>query len=143
METMRTVLLTWVLMSVSSFTWAQDIPGLVKEKPASGPFVETDKGFMVPYVATIPGTSVTFEMSPIPGGEFLLGSPESEPGHQADEGPQVRVKTRPFWMQKNEVRWAEYMEYMALYNVFKKFETGKIRFIALLGVLGCEGVGWR
>ncbi len=126
---MRTVLLTLALVAVSSVACAQGIPGLVKEKPASGPFVETDKGFMVPYVASIPGTSVTFEMIPIPGGEFLLGSPESEPGHQANEGPQVRVKTRPFWMQRNEVRWAEYMEYMALYNVFKKFETGKIRVV--------------
>ena len=84
---------------------------------------------MVPYAATIPGTEVTFEMIPVPGGEFLLGSPETEPGRKADEGPQVLVQTRPFWMQKNEIRWAEYKEYMGLYNVFKKFEDGKIRLV--------------
>lgn len=126
---MRVVFLTVSLVVLSSFAGAGDAPGLVKDKPASGPFVETEKGFMVPYTATIPGTTVTFEMIPIPGGEFLLGSPDSEPGRKADEGPQVRVQTRPFWMQKNEIRWAEYKEYMALYNVFKKFETGKIRLV--------------
>ena len=31
-------------------------PGLVAEQPASGPFVKTDRGFMVPYTETIPGT---------------------------------------------------------------------------------------
>ena len=118
-----------MLVGLSSWAFADEVPGLVKEKPASGPCVETDKGFMVPYSVTIPGTKVTFEMIPIPGGEFLLGSPESEPGRDANEGPQVHVQTRPFWMQKNELRWAEYKEFMALYNVFKKFETGKIRVV--------------
>jgi sulfatase modifying factor 1 len=109
--------------------WANagEIPGLVKEKPASGLFVEVDGQFMVPYTATIPGTAVTFEMIPVPGGEFLMGSPDSEAGHQATEGPQVRVKTRPFWMQKNEIRWAEYKEYMGLYNIFKRFEASNVR----------------
>lgn len=119
--------LSWVVLGASAP--AADTPGLVQDQPASGPFVKTDKGFMVPYTATIPGTEVTFEMIPIPGGEFLLGSPDSEPGRESDEGPQVLVQTRPFWMQKNELRWAEYKEYMDLYNVFKKFEEGKIRLV--------------
>ena len=126
---MRALFLTLLLTVGSSFVSAGEIPGLVKEKPARGPFVETDRGYMVPYVATIPGTAVTFEMIPIPGGEFLLGSPESEAGRDVDEGPQIRVTTRPFWMQKNELRWAEYKEFMDLYQVFKKFEDGKIRLV--------------
>lgn len=126
---MRIAFLTFSLAVWSSLAGAGEVPGLVQSKPAHGPCVETEKGFMVPYTATIPGTTVTFEMIPIPGGEFLLGSPDSEPGRQPDEGPQVRVKTRPFWMQKNEIRWAEYQEYMDLYVVFKKFETGKIRLV--------------
>jgi len=63
---------------------------------------------MKPYKETIPGTEVSFEMLPIPGGEFLLGSPESEAGRQKDEGPQVKVKIEPFWMGKHEVTWNEY-----------------------------------
>ena len=126
---MRTLFLFLALTVLPALVQAGEVPGLVQDKPASGPFVETDKGFMVPYAATIPGTEVTFEMIPVPGGEFLLGSPETEPGRKADEGPQVLVQTRPFWMQKNEIRWAEYKEYMGLYNVFKKFEDGKIRLV--------------
>ena len=126
---MRTLFLFLALTVLPALVQAGEVPGLVQDKPASGPFVETDKGFMVPYAATIPGTEVTFEMIPVPGGEFLLGSPDSEPGRKADEGPQVLVITRPFWMQKNEVRWAEYQQYMDLYVVFKKFETNKIRLV--------------
>ena len=35
--------------------------GLVKEQPASGRYVKTEKGYMVPYKGSIPGTKVTFE----------------------------------------------------------------------------------
>ncbi|RLS53668.1 MAG: formylglycine-generating enzyme family protein [Planctomycetota bacterium] len=113
--------------AIGSSLQAGDVPGLAHDQPASGPFVAINGGYMVPYTVTIPGTKVTFEMVPVPGGEFLMGSPETETGRNANEGPQIRIKTRPFWMQKNEVCWAEYKEYMGLYNVFKKFETAKIR----------------
>lgn len=115
------------LLALCSALNAGDVPGLVKEKPASGPFVQVDGQYMVPYTVTIPGTELKFEMIPIPGGEFLMGSPDGEPGHQPTEGPKIRVKTRPFWMQKTEISWADYKPYMALYNVFKKFETENIR----------------
>ena len=71
--------------------------GLVKEKPAKGPFVETDQGFMVPYTVTIPGSDITFEMIPIPGGVVKMGSPEGEEERASDEGPQVTVKVDPIW----------------------------------------------
>lgn len=128
-KTMRVAIATLVVLALNPFVRADDVPGLVPEKPSNGIYVETERGFMVPYTATIPGTTVTFEMVPVPGGEFLLGSPDSEAGRNADEGPQVLVKTRPFWMGKNELRWAEYKLYMSLYNVFKKFETAKIRLV--------------
>src|SRR5437868_4402895 len=60
------------------------------------------------YVETIPGSKVSFEMVPIPGGTFLMGSPPTESGRSADEGPQHSVKVRPFWMGKTEVRWDEF-----------------------------------
>ncbi len=63
---------------------------------------------MKPYKQTIPGTEVSFEMVAIPGGEFLLGSPDSEAKRNPDEGPQVKVKIEPFWMGKHEVTWNEY-----------------------------------
>lgn len=67
---------------------------------------------MEPYTATIPGTGLEFEMVPIPSGEFVMGSPESEPGHQPDESPQHVVKIAPFWMGKHEVTWDEYEMFM-------------------------------
>jgi formylglycine-generating enzyme required for sulfatase activity len=51
---------------------------------------------------------VKFEMVAIPGGTYLMGSPSSEPGRTADEGPQHPVTVRPFWMGKLEVTWDEY-----------------------------------
>ncbi|MGZ8919756.1 MAG: SUMF1/EgtB/PvdO family nonheme iron enzyme [Limisphaerales bacterium] len=63
---------------------------------------------MKPYKVTIPGTDVTFEMLPIPGGEFVMGSPESEAGRKPNEGPPHTVKIEPFWMAKCEITWNEY-----------------------------------
>ena len=94
--------------------------GISKTKPAAGLAVATDQGYMVPYTVEIPGTEVTFEMVPIPGGEFLLGSPDDEADRNDDEGPQVRVKVPPFWMAKCEVTWDEYHAYMAMYDAFKQ-----------------------
>jgi formylglycine-generating enzyme required for sulfatase activity len=84
--------------------------------------VEVDGGYMVPYTEKIPGTDISFEMIPIPGGEFLMGSPASEADRNEDEGPQVRVKVEPFWMGKCEVGWGEYKSFMAMYDVFKKLQ---------------------
>jgi formylglycine-generating enzyme required for sulfatase activity len=62
------------------------------------------------YTETIPDakTKVTFDMVPIPGGAYLMGSPASEPGRSDDEGPQHPVQIKPFWMGKYEVTWDEY-----------------------------------
>jgi formylglycine-generating enzyme required for sulfatase activity len=63
---------------------------------------------MKPYTQQIPGTEVKFEMVPIPGGVFTMGSPEDEEDRSEDEGPQFKVKIEPFWMGKYEVTWDEY-----------------------------------
>lgn len=60
---------------------------------------------MKPYAEKIEHTRVTIEMVPIPGGEFVMGSPESEEGRNDDEGPQHKVKIDPFWMGKYEITW--------------------------------------
>ncbi len=73
---------------------------------------ETAAADMKPYQESIAGTGVTFELVPIPGGEFTMGSPDSEEGRQPDEGPTVKVKISPFWMGKLEVSWNEYEVFM-------------------------------
>ncbi len=104
--------------------------GIVSQRPASGPFVELPNGrFMVPYTATIPGTDVSFEMVPVPGGTFQIGSPADEEDRREDEGPQVAVRIAPFWMGKYEVTWGEYKHFMRLDRVFKKFDQTQVRQI--------------
>ena len=73
---------------------------------------EANESQMMAYTNTIPGTRVTFAMVPIPGGEFAMGSPDSEPGRKPDEGPQHKVKISPFWMGRCEVSWNEYELFM-------------------------------
>jgi sulfatase modifying factor 1 len=131
-QTFRTCLTLSIMAVVSAIAiQAQageaSTPGLVKDMPASGRFVKTDKGYMVPYESTIPGSDVTFTMVPIPGGKFMLGSPASEKGRNDDEGPQVEVVVEPFWMGQTETSWAEYKRYMALHDVFKAFQSKGIR----------------
>ena len=103
--------------------------GIAKEKPAEGPSVKIDGGYMVPYSVTIPGTDVSFEMVPVAGGSFEMGSPESEDGRNEDEGPQIKVNVDPMWVGKTEINWAQYKEYMKLYGIFKTFESKGIRKI--------------
>ena len=50
------------------------------------------------YTETIPGTSASIRMVAVPGGTFTMGSPDSEPFHQADEAPQRQVEVSSFFM---------------------------------------------
>src|SRR5262245_18365368 len=59
------------------------------------------------YAEAIPGSDVTFDMVPIQGGTFAMGSPAGEPGRRDEEGPPVQVELAPFWMGRCEVRWEE------------------------------------
>ena len=66
---------------------------------------------MKPYTAKIPNTDVTFDMVPIPAGEFAMGTPAGEKGRRDDES-QRKVRVDPFWMGKHEVTWDEYRLFM-------------------------------
>ena len=60
------------------------------------------------YTEKCPGSDVVFEMVAIPGGTFNMGSPDTEAGHEADEGPVHKVRVNPFWIGKCEVTWDEF-----------------------------------
>lgn len=79
---------------------------------------------MEPYVETVPGTDVKFEMVPIPEGTFTMGSPASERERSDDEGPQHPVTIRPFWMGKTEVTWDEYGIFAFSRDIKKKQLAG-------------------
>src|SRR5437879_6565896 len=76
------------------------------------------------YTETIPGTSVKFEMIPIRGGTFTMGTPPGEFKRSEDEGPQHSVTVRPFWMEKTETTWDEYDVFAFSQDLLKKKEQG-------------------
>lgn len=103
-------------------------PGISTTRPESGPHVALADGtFMVPYTQKMDSTEIAFEMIPIPGGEFVMGSPDTEAGRLADEGPQFTVIVEPFWMAKTELTWAEYKTFMKTYDIFKRLSRQGIR----------------
>ena len=69
---------------------------------------QTEKAFE-PYTAKVPGSEVSFKMVPIPAGTFLMGSPASETGRSADEGPQKEIQISAFWMGEKEVTHDEFL----------------------------------
>ena len=79
---------------------------------------------MKAYVEPIAGTELKFEMVPIPGGSFVMGSPPNEPKRSEDEGPQVKVEIAPFWMGKHEVTWDEYDEFAFQMDLKRKKREG-------------------
>ncbi len=119
--------LTVNLLAVENAATLSPQNGFSKDKPASGPAVPVEGGYLVPYKLAIPGSSVTFEMIPIPGGVVQMGSPAGSEGAKPDESPQVKVAVEPMWVAKTEVSWAEYKLFMSMYRLFKKFEQDKIR----------------
>ncbi len=67
-----------------------------------------DADGMRKYTEKIVGSDLTFDMVPIPGGKFKMGSPDDEEGRNDDEGPQVEIEVDPFWMMSTEVTWDLY-----------------------------------
>ena len=126
MRTFSTVATVFFLVT-SSVLAGSESPGFLPTKPAEGRSVKVDAGYMVPYEVTVPGTKVTFWMEPIPGGEFLMGSPDTEQGRESIEGPVRKFTVEPFWMARCEVSWGEYKKFMRLYDSFKTFEQQGIR----------------
>ena len=58
------------------------------------------------------GNGVTLEMVQIPGGTFMMGSPEGEANREKDESPQHQVKVPEFFMGKHEITQAQYQAIM-------------------------------
>ena len=101
-------------LSVLCFTWALagTVSAAVAGEPAAPP--PAIPAGMKPYTATIAGTKVTFDMVPVPGGTFQMGSPPKEKGRKKDEGPQRQITVRPFYMGKHEVTWDAYHLFLDL-----------------------------
>ena len=55
-------------------------------------------------------SEVALEMVPIPAGEFLMGSPDDEPGRWDDEGPQHWVRLAPFSLARTPITQAQWRQ---------------------------------
>ncbi|MFN7731950.1 MAG: formylglycine-generating enzyme family protein [Pirellula sp.] len=78
------------------------------------------------YVERIEHSQAKIEMLPIPAGTFQMGSPDSEEGRNADEGPVHEVAVGPFWMSKVEITWDAYDVWMSDLDVFYR-EVNKVQ----------------
>jgi formylglycine-generating enzyme required for sulfatase activity len=56
--------------------------------------------------------SIGMKFAPIPGGEFLMGSPESDKDALDNEKPQHRVRISPFLMQTREVTRGQFRRFV-------------------------------
>ncbi|MGB3508345.1 MAG: SUMF1/EgtB/PvdO family nonheme iron enzyme, partial [Microcoleaceae cyanobacterium] len=58
------------------------------------------------------GKGVMLEMVYIPGGTFIMGSPENEAGRHDNESPQHKVTLQPFFMSKYPITQSQYQAIM-------------------------------
>ena len=93
---MRYLLFTTVILIQGFYTNAQS--------------AEEQKKFTT-YTTTIPQSTVSFKMIPVPAGEFIMGSSEQYKASKPDEGPQQKVTVSAFWMGEHEVTFDEFVLY--------------------------------
>ena len=101
---------------------------------------------MRPYVQTLRDSPITFEMVPIPGGTYTIGSSEEERmrfakeyafdpddadevqammDEMAGEAPQVELQIAPFWMATTETTWDLYDTYRTNLDIQRRNLTGR------------------
>jgi len=93
------------------------------DQPKPAPATAKHQNYTETLVAP-DGTKVPFEMIAVPGGEFLMGSSSAETDRKDDEGPQVKVRLKPFWISKCEVTWDEFDLYFRYGNLNLLKEDG-------------------
>lgn len=74
------------------------------------------------------GAGVTLEMVKVPGGTFLMGSPESEKERFGEEGPQHNVEVQPFYMGKFEVTQAQWQAVASLPKIERDLNPNPSNF---------------
>jgi formylglycine-generating enzyme required for sulfatase activity len=124
--TVRASFLLWSLVSIALMLprWAagEELARPVLEVPNA---TAAAPDAMKPYTDRIAGSKVAFEMLPIAGGKFLMGSPANEAKRKDDEGPQHEVAVSPFWMGKCEVTWDEYEIFMFSLDIARRKAIGE------------------
>lgn len=86
------------------------VAGAVLALSSTSSQAATPKAY-IETVKTVNDAEMSFRMVPIPGGTFSMGSHDSEPNHEADEGPQHQVRLDPFYMCWTETTLDLFMAY--------------------------------
>jgi formylglycine-generating enzyme required for sulfatase activity len=86
------------------------------------------------------GNGVSLEMVAIPGGTFIMGSPENEEGYHSSQSPQHQVTVPPFFMGKYPVTQKQWQAVAALEKVKIDLESNPSRFKG--NSLPVESVSW-
>ncbi len=73
---------------------------------------------------TIPGTDTHYTMVALPGGSFIMGTPEDELGRRGDEGPQHEITLSPFYIGIHEVTYDEFLLFSSSEHDSPESETG-------------------
>lgn len=93
-------------------------------KPDSGPYVKSDRGYLIPYEERVPGTNQSIRMIPVPGGTVTLQPPSESPNQARAEGTNLAkpmtVTVAPFWISEAEITMEQFMPYRRLYYQIKK-----------------------
>lgn len=93
------------------------------------------------YFAQDLGNGVILEMVAIPGGTFIMGSPENEEGRSSDESPQHQVTVPSFFMSKYPVTQKQWRAVAALGKVYIDLESDPSYFKG--DNLPVERVSWN
>jgi formylglycine-generating enzyme required for sulfatase activity len=93
-----------------SFTVLGLMPKELYQKLGFNPGAVND-GFMA-YTQDITTSDLSFDMLPIKGGTFTMGSPANDPNRGKEEHLAHKVQVSDFWMGKHELTWDEYELWM-------------------------------
>jgi sulfatase modifying factor 1 len=74
------------------------------------------------YKQKLQGTSLSFEMVPVKGGEFIMGNNQGK----EDAKPEHKTEVSPFWMSSLEVSWDLYEPFLYKDLEIVKSTTGKV-----------------
>jgi formylglycine-generating enzyme required for sulfatase activity len=102
-------LTAWILLAAAAYTQTDteraNVSRLSDRIQAKS---KKSAGKMEAYKVTIPNTTISYSMVPIPAGEFTMGSASGA----KEEQPAHKVRVDAFWMQAHEVTWDEYRLFM-------------------------------
>jgi len=107
-------------------------------------YAQNNQAAFDPYEQTIPGSTVKFNMVPVPAGSFTMGSAASEAAHTAAEGPSKKVTLDAFWMGAREVTYDEFLLFFNDENTSRDSEVDAVtrptpQYIDLSWGMGKQG----